>query len=262
MRDDSAALMISMPPPSSTPSVSRRLAHPALAADQQRGAEPLMHEGRRGADHLLFLALGEDDAARLPAQAARTRAARRRRSDRAGCATAAGRPPCPRSACARRRSPSPPCATAGGIVGNQPRIERHRDDVVGPVFRPRAIGHGDFVGHVLARQIGERVRRRDLHLHVDGARAHVERAAEDVGKAEHVVDLVRIVGAAGRHDGVGAHGGDLLGGDFRIRIGHGEDDRLRRHHLDHVLGHRALDRQTEEHVGVDQRLLPACAPRS
>ena len=147
-------------------------------------------------------------------------------------------------------------------LGNQPRIERHRDDVIGAVFRPRAIGHGDFVGNVLARQIGQRMRRRDLHLHVDGAGPHVERAAEDVGKAEHVVDLVRIVGAAGRHDGVGAHGGDFLGGDFRIGIGHGEDDRLRRHHLDHVLGHRALRRQPEEHVGVDQRLRPACAPRS
>ena len=51
----------------------------------------------------------------------------------------------------------------------------------------------------------------DLHLHVDGGRAHVERAAEDVGEAEHVVDLVRIVGASGRHDGVVAHLGDFLG---------------------------------------------------
>ena len=47
----------------------RGLAHPLLAADQQRRAEPLLHERGGGADHLLFLALGEHDAARLPAQA-------------------------------------------------------------------------------------------------------------------------------------------------------------------------------------------------
>ena len=80
--------------------------------------------------------------------------------------------------------------------------------------------------------------------------ADVERAAEDVREAQHVVDLVRIVRAAGRHDGVVAHLGDLFGGDLGIRIGHGEDDRLRRHRGDHVLGHRALGREAVEHVGA------------
>ena len=42
--------------------------HAVLAADQERGAEPLVHEARRGADHLLFLALGEHHALGLPAQ--------------------------------------------------------------------------------------------------------------------------------------------------------------------------------------------------
>ena len=97
------------------------------------------------------------------------------------------------------------CATAGGMEEISRGSNGTGNDVIGPVFRPRAVGGGDFVGHVLAREFGERVRRGDLHLHVDGAGPHVERAAEDVGKAEHVVDLVRIVGAAGRHDGVAAH---------------------------------------------------------
>ena len=50
------------------------------------------------------------------------------------------------------------------------------------------------------------------------------------------------------------HGRHLLDRDFRIRIGHGEDDRIGRHQLDHVLGHGALRRKAEEHVGIDQRL--------
>ena len=150
----------------------------------------------------------------------------------------------------------------GRHVRNQPRIERHRDDVVRPELRPRAVGRGDLVGHVLAGEFGERAGGGDLHLHVDGGGADVERAAEDVGKAQHVVDLVRIVRAAGRHDGVVAHLGHLLGGDLRVGIGHGEDDRLWRHRGDHLLGHRALGRQPVEHVGALHARRPACAPWS
>jgi hypothetical protein len=138
-------------------------------------------------------------------------------------------------------------------IRDQPRIERHRDDVIRPVFRPRAVGGRNLVRYVLTRQRRKRARRSNLHFHVDGAGAHVERAAEDVGETEYVVDLIRIVGAAGRHDGIAAHFGDFLDRYFRIGIGHGEDDRLVRHRLHHVLGHRAFDRKAEEHVGTGQR---------
>ena len=94
----------------------RRLAHAALAADQERAAEPLVHEARRRADHLLLFALGEDDAPRLPAQPLKDAAAARRRSDRAGCAIAGDRRPCRRSACGRRPVSIAAFATAGGTV--------------------------------------------------------------------------------------------------------------------------------------------------
>src|SRR5262249_58424332 len=98
-----------------------------------------------------------------------------------------------------------------------PRVERHRNDVFGAVFRPRAVGGGDLVGNVLARKRGERVGGGDLHLHVDGGGAHVERAAKDIGKDEHVIDFVGVVGTSGRHDGVAAHFRHLLGGGFPVR---------------------------------------------
>ncbi len=60
--------MISMPPPSSTPSAGGGFAHAVLAADQHRGAEPLLDEARGGADHLLFLAFGEHHPLGLAAQ--------------------------------------------------------------------------------------------------------------------------------------------------------------------------------------------------
>ena len=213
-----------------------------------------MHEACGGADHLLLLAFREHHALRPPAQPlvdplqhARDRIAARAQLRLIGLHVG--------DRLARHAGIHGGLGDRRRHVGDQPRIERHRDDVVGPVFRPGAVGGGDLVRHVLARELGERAGGRDLHLHIDGGRAHVERAAEDVGEAEHVVDLVRIVGAPGRHDGVGAHGRDLLDRDLRVGIGHGEDDRLRRHQLDHVLGDRALDRQPEEDVGVDHRLL-------
>ena len=147
-----AALTISMRPPSSMPSASAVSRTRGFAADQQRRAEPLVHEARRGADHLLLLALGEDDAPRLPAQPlvhalqhAGDRIAPRAQLLPVGVHVD-DRPArdlrVHRRLRHRRRN-----------VRDQPRIERHRNDVVGPVFRPRAVGRGDLVGHVLARQL-------------------------------------------------------------------------------------------------------------
>ena len=82
-------------------------------------------------------------------------------------------------------------------------VEGHGDDVVRAEARPVAlIGGRDVVGHVLARQLGQRMGGGDLHVLVDGGCPHIQRAAEDVGEAEHVVDLVGIVRAARRHDRV------------------------------------------------------------
>ena len=138
---------------------------------------------------------------------------------------------------------------------DEPGIERGRDDVVGPVGDLPAEERGrDLVRHVLAREFGQRIGGGDLHGFVDGGRLHVERAAEDEGEAQHVVDLVRVVGAAGCHDRVRAHLGHFFRRDFRVRIGHGEDDRLVRHRAHHVLGDRAGGRQTEESIGAVQRI--------
>ena len=246
---DSAALMISMPLPSSMPRFCALWRIGSSRPTRSAVPSPCVHEARGGADHLLLLALREHDAlGRAPQplehllQHARDRIAPRLQRVAVGLHVG--------DRLARHAGVHRGLRHRGRHMRDQPRIERHRDDVVRSELRPRAIGGGDLVGHVLAGELGERAGGGDLHLHVDGGGAHVERAAEDVGKAQHVVDLVRIVRAAGRHDGVVAHLGDLLGGDLGIGIGHGEDDRLLRHRGDHVLGHRALGGQAEEHVGA------------
>ena len=121
-------------------------------------------------------------------------------------------------------------ATASGHVDDEARIERRGNDVLGPERRPPAVKGGrDLVGDLGAGELGQRLGRGDLHGVVDGRGLHVERAAEDEGKAQHVVDLVGVVGAPGRHDGVIAHGEDVLGRDLGIGVRHREDDRLGRH---------------------------------
>ena len=90
------------------------------------------------------------------------------------------------------------------------------------------------------RQLGDGVHAGNLHLLGDRRRTDVERTAEDEREAQHVVDLVRIIRTARGHDGVAANGRDLLRRDFRVGIGHGENDRPRRHGTDHVGAERAL----------------------
>ncbi len=149
-------------------------------------------------------------------------------------------------------------ARINGRLGNglrygddQTRIERRRNDVIGAVAKLLVVSRIDLVGNVLAGQIGQGAGGGQLHVVVDGAGPDVQGTPEDVGEAENVVDLVRIVGPPGGHDGVGAHFLDQFGGDLGVGVGHGEDDRLVGHRLDHVLAHRVLDREAHEHVGAD-----------
>ena len=69
------------------------------------------------------------------------------------------------------------------------------------VFR---IGGGQFFldvgGDVPFRQFGQSQGGGQLHLFVDVLRTRVQRAAEDAGEAENVVDLVRVVAAARADD--------------------------------------------------------------
>ena len=91
----------------------------------------------------------------------------------------------------------------GGFAQQHARIERLRDDVFRAEFQTlHAVGAAHRIGHFLARQFGQRVRGRQLHRVVDGGGPNVQRAAEDERKAQNVVHLIGIVGAAGGDNGV------------------------------------------------------------
>src|SRR6185436_16263702 len=84
------------------------------------------------------------------------------------------------------------------------------------------------------RELGDRVHGRELHLTVDRGRAGIERAAEHEWKAEHVVDLVRIVRTPSRDHRVGLHAPHYFGQYFGLRIGEREDERLFGHVRDYL----------------------------
>jgi len=132
-------------------------------------------------------------------------------------------------------------AAIHGRLGNrsrnhvhQPRIKRGGNDIVDTkARRVAAIGHGDFFGYLFASQFGNRMGGSNLHFLVDPGGPHVQRAAEDEGKAENIVDLVGIVGASGGNDRIGPRRLGVGRGDFRIGVGHRKNDRFRGHVLDH-----------------------------
>ena len=110
------------------------------------------------------------------------------------------------------------------------------------------------LGGRLARQRRDRRDRRLLHRLVDLARNDIESATKDVGKAEDVVDLIRIIGAAGADHRVRPGFKRKLRHDFRVRIGERHHQRVVRHLLEHLGLQHAAGRKAEENVGAGNRV--------
>ena len=142
-------------------------------------------------------------------------------------------------------------------------VEGLGDQVVGAELQLLArIGGGHLVADLGLGQRGDLVHAGQLHRLGDLRRAAVQRAAEDVREAQHVVDLVRVVRAAGGDDAVGPRRLGQFGPDLRLGVGQRQDDGLVGHALDHLRRHHAGGRAAQEHVGALAPRRPACAPRS
>ena len=119
------------------------------------------------------------------------------------------------------------------------------------------IGRCHFVRHILPRQFGQRIGGGNFHFVIDGPRPHVQRPPENIGESQNVVDLIGIVRTPRRNDHITAHGMRILRRDFRVRIGHGENDRVLGHALDHFRRERTCHGKPEEHIsplhGIFQR---------
>ncbi len=225
------------------------------AADQRGPRQAFVHHDLAGTQHTLFLALGvrhalargqlggrEDgphDGAGREHEALQLLAVGGHVLDGSQRHTAVGR---------RLRH-------GGCDLHHQPRIERLGDEVLGAEGQLLTrVGGGHHLALLGLCELGDGVHCGDLHLVVDGGGARVERAAEDVREAEDVVDLVRVVRAAGGHDRVVAHGLHVFRQNFRVGVGQRQDQRLGRHGLDHFRLEHAACRQAQEDVRTRDHL--------
>ena len=134
---------------------------------------------------------------------------------------------------------------------HQPRIKRARDQRSLPEQDGlAAIGLRRDLGGRLARQRRNRRDRRLLHRFVNFARDDIESATKDVGKAEDVVDLIRVVGAAGADHRVRPG----FKREFRHDLGFGLASAITsgvaRHLLEHLGLQHAAGREAKENVGA------------
>jgi hypothetical protein len=110
----------------------------------------------------------------------------------------------------------------GRDLHDQARVERFGNQIFGTERELLyAISAGDDFAGFLAGESGDCVHSGDLHLACDRGRAGIECAAEHEGEAQNVVDLVWIVGAAGRDHCIVANGLGL----FRKNLGRGIGER-------------------------------------
>ena len=220
--------------------------------EQQRRRQALVDDGLHGAQHPLVLALGIDDPLLVLAGDSKTGPHELAGAEDEFLELLA--------ICGEVGDGAPGHAGLHGRarhgrrdLEDEARVERLGDDVVRPKDgRSAAIGGRDDLARLHPGERGGRLDGGELHRLVDLGRPHVERAAEDERKAEHVVDLVGVVGPPGRHDRVGPALRHQLGHDFRIRIGECEDQRAGREQVEPFGLQDARCGEAKEHVGPGQ----------
>ena len=79
-------------------------------------------------------------------------------------------------------------------------------------------------------------------------RAHVQRAPEDIGKTEDVIDLIGIVGAAGGDDRIGPHRLGLFRHDLGHWVGQCQNQRFVGHGFHHIAGQNSGLGQSQKDI--------------
>ena len=127
-----------------------------------------------------------------------------------------------------------------GNAQDQAGVKGRRNQVVGAEMKVFArIGRSDFIAEAGFGQFGDLAHAGQLHGLGDLGGAAVQCAPEDVREAQDIVDLVRVVRAAGGHDAVRACCLGQFGTDLWLGVGERQNDWLVAHGHEHVHGQHA-----------------------
>ena len=117
-------------------------------------------------------------------------------------------------------------------VFDQARIKRLRNEVLWPKTQLLVcVSRCNDVRRLFGSKISNRSHCCHFHFFVNSRRAAVERAAEDEGETENVINLIRVVRSTCCNNGIRTRRHRLFGHDFGNWVRHREDDRLRPHLL-------------------------------
>ena len=142
-----------------------------------------------------------------------------------------------------------------GFPDQHPVVERLGDQIFGSEFQTvDTIGLHHGIGDILLGQAREGAGCSPLHLFVDASGPYIQGPPKDEGKAQHIVDLIREVGATCGHDHIRARSLGVVVGDLRFGNGHGEDDRVVVHTANHLRADTVGGRESDKHVGTSQSL--------
>ena len=204
------------------------------ATDQDRRIGGLFHDRLRRTKHALVLTLGKDDAAGGGAGGLEHRPHDHGRAEhRAIELLLIGRHILERA-----------LGHAGfhgrfshgtGDNADEARVEGLGDQIVGAKAQLLAgIGGGSLGARGGAGQRSNAFDTGELHLVIDLGRAHIQRATEDEGETQDVIDLIGIIAAPRGDDRIRRHGAGVFGRDLGGGVGQRENDRARGHFGDHL----------------------------
>ena len=138
-----------------------------------------------------------------------------------------------------------------GLPNQHPSVKGFGNDVLRTVLHHNAVvGGRNVVRNGFLRQRGEGFGGGHLHVLCDVSGSNIKGPPENVGKPEDVVDLIGVVGASRGDDGVVSHLEDVLGKNFRVRIGEGEHDGFVGHAGHHFLRDQAALGKPQEDIGA------------
>ena len=131
----------------------------------------------------------------------------------------------------------------------QPVVEWFWNDIIAAETQPFQVISGiHHIGNCLFCQISNSTDSGNLHLFVNAGSTDIQRPTENIGKTQHIVYLVGMIGTSRRKNNIFPGGDSQFIRYFRIRVRQCEDNRIFIHRLNHFNGQHIGHRKSEKDI--------------